>query len=322
MPGERGRARPSTPPPRAPLMAFERELFLRSIGGAPTQGSAAKQLARAMREISFSAGETIYRAGDFTRMVHFVTHGEVELFAEDGEPWRLAAPAVIGVLDVNMRRPYSRTATALTDVRMLVLGADDWLEALDDNFDFASGVVLRLAADVHRLHLMVSPGGAFQEPPPPSDEEAHALNIQERTLALLPVSCFQFAGIQALAMLAAGAEERTLDRGERLFTIDEPAPSFFVVARGMIRIHREAPVIRAGFGPGSIVGGAAALSFITQQYTAEAETRVVVLEIRREDLIDALEDHMELLHAMFAGLGVERERIMNERARLAKLAAS
>lgn len=321
MAGERGRSRPSTPPP-APLMAFERELFLRSMGGAPTQGSASQQLARAMRNVSFSAGETLYRAGDFTRMVHFITHGEVELLADGGEPWRLNAPAVIGVLDVNMRRPYSRTATALTDVRALVLGADDWLEALDDNFEFASGAVLRLATDVHRLHLTVPPDGAFPDPPPPSDDDAHALNIQERTLALRPVSCFQFAGIQALAMLAAGADERSLERGERLFTINGPAPSFFVVARGMIRIERQDPVIRARFGPGSIVGGAAALSFTAQQYTAEAETRAVVLEIRREDLVDALEDHMELLHAMFAGLGVERERIMNERSRLARLKVS
>jgi CRP-like cAMP-binding protein len=303
-------------------MAFERELFLRSIGGATSQGVAAQQLARAMRDVSFRAGETIYRASDFTRLIHFVPHGEVELTAEGSEPWRLVAPSVIGVLDVNMRRPYSRTATALTDVRALVLGADDWLEALDDNFEFASGAVLSLAADVHRLHLTISPGGAFHDPPPQSDDEAHALNIQERTLALLPVSCFRFAGIQALAMLAMSAAERSLDRGERLFTIDDPAPSFFVVARGTIRIQRENPEIRARFGPGSIVAGAAALSFVTQQYTAEAESRAVVLEIRREDLVDTLEDHVELLHAMFAGLGAERERIMNESVHLAKLGAT
>ncbi len=116
--------------------------------------------------------------------------------------------------------------------------------------------------------------------------------------------------------------ERALERGERLFTLDEPATSFFVVARGIVQIQREAPLIQARFGPGSIIGGAAALALTTQQYTAQAETRAVVLEIRREDLIDALEDHVEMVHAMFAGLGSERERIMNERSRLARLATS
>lgn len=317
MAGERRHARLSTPPP--PLMAFERELFLRSLGGAPTLGGVAQQLARAMRDVSFCAGETIHRAGDFTRLVHFVTHGEVELTTEGNETWRLVAPAVVGVLDVNMRRPFSRTATALTDVRALALGADDWFEVLDDNFEYSSAAIRTQATEVHRLHLTLSPNGAFADPPPQSDDDAHALNVQERTLALRLVSCFKFAGIQALAMLAMGAEERSLGRGQRLFTIDDPAPSFFVVARGTIRIQRENPVIRAGFGPGSIVGGAAALSFAAQQYTAEAESRAVVLEIRREDLIDALEDHVEMVHAMFAGLGIERERIMNERARLGKL---
>lgn len=321
MAGERGRARLSQPP-SAPLMPIERELFLRSIGGAPVQPGIAEQLARAMSDASFRAGEIIYRAGDFTRRIHFVTHGEVELTAEGGESWQLLAPAVIGVLDVNMRRPFSRTATAITDVRALVLGADDWLEVIDENFDYATAVVLRLAADVHRLHLTLSPGGGFQEPLPPNDEDPHALNIQERTLALLPVSCFQFAGIQALATLATGAVERSLERGERLFTLDEPATSFFVVARGVVQIQRENPLIHARFGPGSIIGGAAALSLVTQQYTAQAESRAVVLEIRREDLIDALEDHVEMVHAMLAGLGAERERIMNERARLARRVTS
>jgi CRP-like cAMP-binding protein len=321
MAGERGRARPSLPP-SAPLMAIERELFLRSIGGSPAQSGVAEQLARAMSDASFRAGEVIYRAGDFTRRIHFVTHGEVELTVDGGEPWRLLAPAVIGVLDVNMRRPFSRTATAITDVRALVLGADDWLEALDENFEYSIAAIQRLAADVHRLHLTLSPSGGFAEPPPSSDEEPHALNVQERTLALLPVSCFQFAGIQALATLAIAADERTLERGERLFTIDTPATTFCVVARGTIQIRRESPLIQARFGPGSIVGGAAALSFVTQQYTADAESRAVVLEIRREDLIDALEDHVETVHAMFAGLGVERERIMDERSRLAKIATS
>lgn len=322
MAGERRRPRPSTPP-SAPLVAIERELFLRSMGGGPQQGTTAEQLARAMTDASFRAGEIIYRAGDLARHIHFVTHGEVELTRDDSEPWRLSAPAIIGVLDINLRRPFARTATALTDVRALVLDADDWHEAIDENFDFSTSAILRLAADVHRLHLTISPGGAFLEPPPPSDDdEPHALNLQERALALLPVSCFQLAGIQALATLAMGAEERSLERGERLFTIDAPAGSFYVVARGTIQIRREAPLIQARFGPGSIVGGAAALSFATQQYTAEATSRAVVLEIRREDLFDALEDHTEMIHAMLAGLGVERERIMNERSRLAKLAPS
>src|SRR4051812_33299841 len=107
MAGERGR-RTSTAP-SAPLMPIERELFLRSMGGGPQQGTAAEQLARAMTDASFRAGEVIYRAGELARRMLFVTHGEVELTREDGEPWRLSAPSIIGVLDVNLRRPFART---------------------------------------------------------------------------------------------------------------------------------------------------------------------------------------------------------------------
>jgi CRP-like cAMP-binding protein len=316
---ERGRDRPSTPP-AASQITIERELFLRSISGAMPQGGGALQLARAMRDASFKAGEIIYRAGDFTRQIHFVTHGEVELAAIDQDPWRLQAPAVIGVLDVNMRRPFSRTATAITDVRALVLREDDWFEVLEEHFEFARGSMTRIAGDVHRLHLAMPPDGGFPEPPPQPDEEPHVLNLQERTLALRDVTIFRTAGIQALALLAIGATERALVAGERLCTRDDPANALLVVARGTIRIEREDPRIRARFGPGSLVGGGASISFTTQPYTAVAASSAVVLELHREDVIDALEDHVEMIHSTLAGLGLEREHVTNERARLTKLA--
>jgi CRP-like cAMP-binding protein len=315
---ERERAGASTPP-HAPLIAIEHELFLRSLSGVKLNSGAAQQLARAMRDVSFPAGGTIYRAGDFTRLIHFVTHGEVELSAVNADPWRLHAPAVIGLLDVNQRRPSSRTATAITDVRALVLREDDWFEVLEEHFEFALESMTRGAGNLHKLHLATAPGGGFPEPPPQSDEEPHVLNLQERTLALRGVSIFRTAGIQALALLATGATERALAAGERLFTRDDPANALLVVARGTIRIEREDPVILARFGPGSLVGGGASISFTMQPYTAVAEASAVVLELHREDVIDAIEDHAEMIHSTHAGIGAEREQIMNERARLAKL---
>jgi CRP-like cAMP-binding protein len=313
---EQGRGRPSAPP----QIAIERELFLRTMSVARAQSSASQQLAHAMSDVSFRAGETMYRVGDFTRIIHFVTHGELELTAPNGDTWRLKAPAVIGILDVNQRRPFSRTATALTDVRALALREDDWVEALEEHFEFARASMLTVAGDAHRLHLDLSPGGGFPEAPPSNDDEPHALNLQERTLALRAVPCFAIAAVQALAMMAVGAFERALSRGERLFALGDRAASIFVVAHGTIHIEREDPTIRARFGPGSIVGGGAALSFVTQPYTAEAETPAVVLEIRREDLVDVIEDQVDMIRAIFAGLGSEREYIMNEIARRAKIA--
>ena len=315
---EQGRGRASVSPP-APQIAIERELFLRTMSVGRAHSAAAQQLVRAMRDASFRAGETIYRVGDFTRLIHFVTHGELDLTAPNGDTWRLKAPAVIGILDVTQRRPFSRTATAITDVRALVMREDDWIETLEEHFEFARASLSSVAADVHRLHLNNSPGGGFPEAPPSDGDEPHALNIQERTLALRASPCFQTAGIQALARIAVSAEERALSRGERLFSLGDRAASIFVVARGTVHIEREEPTIRARFGPGSIVGGGGALSFVTQPYTAAAESPAVVLEVRREDLVDVLEDHVEMIRSLFVGLGSEREHIMNELARTAKI---
>ena len=278
------------------------------------------QLARALRDASFRAGDTIYRAGDFTRSIHFVTHGEVELSSVNAEPWRLVAPAVIGVVDVNLRRPFSRTATAITDVRALVLREHDWIDVLEEHFDFAHTSVLRGADNLQKLRLATSPSGGFAEPSAARDEEPHALNLQERTLALRSIAIFKTAGLQALALLAAGATERALSPGERVFTRDDPAKTLIVVARGTVRIERKDPVIRARFGPGSLVGGGASISFDTRPYTAEAESSAVVLELHREDVIDLLEDHVEMVHSIIAGLAEEREYVLLEQGRLTKAA--
>lgn len=318
---EQGRSRASVLPP-APQIAFERELFLRSMSVARTHAGAAQQLARAMRNVSFRAGETIYSFGDFTRLIHFVTHGELELAAPDGDTRRLKAPAVVGILDVTQRRPFSRTATAITEVRALVIREDDWSEALEEHFEFARSAIFNLAEGMHQLHLQMSPDGGFLEPSPRNDEEPHALTIQERTLALRAVPCFKTAAVQALALMAASAGERALDRGERLFSRGDGATSIFVVACGTVRLEREDPPICARFGHGSILGGGAAIALVTQPYTAVAESPAVVLEIHREHLVDMIEDHVEMIRSIFMGLSSEREHIMNEQVRRAKFASA
>lgn len=45
-----------------------------------------------------------------------------------------------------------------------------------------------------------------------------------------------------------------------------------------------------------------------------------MLELHREDVIDALEDHVEMIHSTLAGLAIEREIVLQAQALLAKLA--
>ena len=47
-----------------------------------------------------------------------------------------------------------------------------------------------------------------------------------------------------------------------------------------------------------------------------------MLELHREDVIDALEDHVEMIHSTLAGLAIEREIVLQAQALLAKLARS
>lgn len=297
----------------------ERELFLRSLAGVQPRGNVTDQLVRAMHEVSYAAGETLFEAGQISGLMHFIRSGEVELRAPDADPWRLSPPSVIGVLDLLQGGRHARTAVAVTEIHALAMRTEDWLDVLEENFDFNLLSIKRVAADLHALHLSVPPGGAFRAPPAPApDQEPHALNLMERTLALRKVELLSRANVQSLASLALLAEERSFQAGEAIFHRGDPSGALCVVESGIVRATHPEPQIEARFGAGSIVGGSAALSFEHQAYDAVAETSALLIHLRKEDLFDLAEDNFELAQSLLGGMAGERVLILEERARRQK----
>jgi CRP-like cAMP-binding protein len=145
------------------------------------------------------------------------------------------------------------------------------------------------------------------------------LPLVERVLTLREVALFSRAGIQSLVSLAPYLDEMRLAAGESLFEVGEVRGMFFVVARGLIELERSEPPGRATFGPGSLVGGTAALGDVEHHYAGRAVTDSVILRVREEDFFDVMEDHFDLARSVFADLAAQRERVMNliERAKAA-----
>jgi CRP-like cAMP-binding protein len=301
MPTERGRH-----------SAVERELFLRSMLLGRPLASGAKQLGRGMRERYYEAGSVLYEAGAASDDIYFIVNGQVRLSAPGVPDWDFGPNSVVGALDADLERPHTRTARAVTDVDALVLSNDDRLEVLEDNFEQTRALILFMAERLYELSALVPSTDAVREIDHASCHKQESLPLVERVLILRESPMFSRCGIQALVSLAPYVEELPLSPGQALFELGAARGSFFVVAYGTVEVERTEPHGITHFGPGSLVGGAAALANIDKRESARAINEGLALRVRLEEFFDVMEDHFDLARSVFAYLAGERERVMNQ----------
>jgi CRP-like cAMP-binding protein len=226
------------------------------------------------------------------------------------------ARGTLGYLDFLARRPHRADAVARSEVRALVVHGEDLLDVLEENVDFAHVAITKATTRLFVLQTELAPSGGFPqvEREVVSPDAGH-LTMVDRILALRKTGAFAGAHVHSVGILAFLAEEVVLSPGEVLRRQGDPARSLFVVARGSLRAERTSPALDVRFGPGSIVGGVAALGWGEHAFTTVAESPAVLLRLHHEVLFDLLTEHADLLRAVLAELATERDRLLRWKAR-------
>ncbi len=297
---------------------LQREMFLRVVGLARPPVAVAHALAQTSTDAYFEPGAIIFERGDQPDGVYFIFEGDVTLEAPDEEPWTFGRGAVVGVLDVNLERPRARTAVAQTMVHALFVQAEDFLEVLEDNFEFAIGSRAAVAADLHQFVVGLAPSGGFDEPAPQDDlDVVPEMNAIAKLVVLRSTKVFSRASVQALASLAVVAENIELRAGESLFEAGADPDAVYVVGWGIVELVRsQEPVVRARFGPSDLIGGVTSFGGTLVDYAARAIAPSMVLRIAIADLDDVAEDHYDLTRSITQANAIERERLMTLAARV------
>lgn len=293
----------------------ERELFIRSFFSVNPPPRVTNQFVAAMEEVRFEEGEVIYRSGESPDNIYFIIDGAVRLEAPGQAPWELQEHSIVGIIDAALKRPHARTAIASRPVDGIVMAMQDYLDILNDNFDFTQTAILFGAARIHELSLDLAPHHVF-----PKLSEQQLLNFDlvhraqpmdeiERLIVLHNARAFTDAPIQPLVSLARLAVEERWSPGEVIFEPGQPAPQLRFVAHGRVVVKREHPEVVGEFGPGGLLTGIGALAHPKHLYSATAKNETVTLRISKEDLFDAMEDHSELTRACFSFVARENERV-------------
>ena len=298
---------------------INREIFLRSFFSVRPPQRVAQSLVAVMVDHDFEAGEIIFETGQPPIEVYFVVEGEVHLEAEGEDAWEFGESSIIGIMDAALDRPYGRQAVARAHSHILSVRYEDYLEILEDNFDFAKSAMESAYAMIHENARQLAPDGVFKPAETalvvsPEIVRQRPLNLIERLLVLYNAPFFSNAPVQPLVTLAAQTEEERWSCGQVLFEPGAPLTAIRFVVTGRIRADLDDPRIVGWFGPGDLVGAHAAMSSAVAQYRMTVEQEAVVLRIQKEDLFDLMEDHLRLARVGFAFVARENERIRHLQA--------
>jgi CRP-like cAMP-binding protein len=286
-----------------------RELLFAAFTGPAAETEDPRTLERLTAAVvaeTVAAGHVLFREGDESVDVHFMSEGRMRLSRTGYPDWVYEGRWVVGTTDVLVGRRRSRTAVMETDATLFRLPANVWYEAVDNRRYVLAKTLVGFARGITARYAQLAPDGGF--PPPAAAQSLDVSSLAARVRLLASTPLLRGLPVQSLLELAHLAERRDLAPEETLFTADAPPARVFVVSGGRIEARRGEPTVSATFGPGSIVGGAVCLSDAEAAWSARALERAQVLSFTTESLFDHIEEHRNGARAMMGALAVEQER--------------
>src|SRR5260221_3753585 len=168
-----------------------RELLFAAFAG-PSMGTddprLLERIVTSVEAESVRAGHVLFREGDESKYVHFMSEGRMRLSRPDCADWVYEGRWVVGTTDVLVGRPRTRTATMEADARLFRLPAARWFEVMQDRPEVVLDALVGFARGVAALHARLSPDGGFPPAPAPASfADASSLASRARILASLPL---------------------------------------------------------------------------------------------------------------------------------------
>ena len=300
------------------LLRTSRELFLSVIAGRagelPTW--ALDRLTSVLEEEEVEAGGRLFAAGEPVELIYFMREGRIQLSREGAPPWIYEGRWAIGPADAILDRPYQRTGVALTNLSLLKVPAEDWIELIEDSFELARGSVSSSVEQIAALEALLwsSQQGPRGKVMATLRLEGGPLSFLDRLAMFAGLGLFRSAGVQVLADVVSLVEEQTFAPGERIWARGESPGKTFLIVEGEVMADRLDPALTVRFGPGSGVAGVASLGDAAKAWEARAVVETRTLSLQLEDWFDEMEEHFDLVRSALGGLALIRDEIVEELA--------
>jgi len=256
------------------------------------------RIAGAGRQVRHETGRDLYAEGAQPSEVQFLLEGQVRLSADHGGHQERTAPAALAFEQILEGSPLPHTIRAVDRVICLTLGGEQFLTMLSDNIVLAQGLFRMLleapAAERWRTVHMPPPGADLIGP------RSRAMQPLEKAILLKQNPLLARATVSQLLDVAAIAREIPLDRDSVLFT-ESDRPAIYHVLRGVVRLEADGtdPI---DAGPRATIGVAETVAGVSIGRRAQVIREGHALRIDRQELLEVLADHIDLLQGIFSGL--------------------
>ena len=303
--------------PEEQLLRIGREIFLAALGVdlEKVDTWVIDRLTSILDEHEIRGGQTLFTAGEPVGHLYFMQDGEVRFTRDGGPSWTLRGRWVIGSFEALTDRPATHTATAIGDFYGMRVPTVAWVELLEDSFQVARSAVMNASRALMRVEERVptgAPASLREESPLPS-VPAGTLSLVERLALLLDVRLLRFAGVQALADLAALSQQVSFAEDDVILDHTE-GEHLIRIVDGEVLAQREDPAVERHYGSGDLICGAAILGRVANGWRARAITPVRGISFPVEGLFDLMEEHFDLVRSTLTALATRRALLIEHMA--------
>jgi CRP-like cAMP-binding protein len=283
------------------LSIFEKMLHLRrgqtSRSSSDVSAGQLSIIAGQMRDRWFKADDVLMREGEAPAAAYSLVRGRVRISRRGQLLGEVGPGSAVGVGAIVSRDALGLGAVAVTDVLALELDRETLVDIFEDFFPFLLDTIRetshRHLDRIRRLKQVPDQLPVIHPEPSLVD----GLDFVERLLLLkTPEGPFERSSIDALAEIAERARHRSIEPGTTLWSEGERAGTGCLIVSGSIRCSasRDDGTVEFRGGSGTAIGALESIAGQRRWHEAVAETRVEVLEIDVNDLIDVFEDNVDM----------------------------
>ncbi len=259
-------------------------------------------MAEYAQERFFPRGSVLMRAGEPVPAIHFLVSGQVRVHRRGRDLGVAREGAGIGSLALLAHDPEGVEAVAQGDVLTLEIGADAVQEVFEDRFPILRHVlrdVCRRLVQAVRRH---GPGLFLAPWQVPLRLPTRGLDLVERLVLLRAAPPFAQASLTTLGDLARAMREVRFERGELLWSEGERASHTLLLVEGLVTCRSLDGQVAFDLGPGVSAGALEMVAELPRYYEARAQTPLLALRGRVEELIDIFEDNHRMAMGFLAAM--------------------
>jgi len=134
------------------MLTIEKVMFLRGVEiFSSIHDEYLADVARRMKEIHLSAGQTLFSKSDAGNLMYVIVRGKIRIHLEDRTVAELGELDVLGEMAALDPEPRSASATAIEDTYLLTLSHDDIRALMEVDVEVAMGLIRTLSRRLRKV---------------------------------------------------------------------------------------------------------------------------------------------------------------------------